>query len=132
MQSFTQPIICQISNDGKSYVLYEAFFYVPKEHKERLQEGYNSQYCILVPQGFVSDGFTNGGLNFVVQKFGKGLKCAILHDYLCNMAKEGKNTRKYADTMFLEAMLETKAFFKIKAYFLWACVRIYAVCSGKK
>ncbi|WP_233704565.1 DUF1353 domain-containing protein [Helicobacter bizzozeronii] len=80
-----------------------------------------------MPAGFSCDGFTNLGLNQLVPKFGKGLKCAILHDYLCEEANVGRVPRKYADDVFLEAMLETKAFSQFKAYFLYGCVRAFGI-----
>ncbi|GMB93693.1 DUF1353 domain-containing protein [Helicobacter bizzozeronii] len=85
---------------------------------------------IIVPAGFSCDGFTNLGLNQLVPKFGKGLKCAILHDYLCEQVQHGKHPRKYADDVFLEAMLETKAFAKFKAYFLYGCVRGFGIAKA--
>lgn len=116
-QKFTAPIICKIANDGKSYELRVGFGYYRKD---------NEKDIIIVPAGFVSDGFTNLGFHGLVQKFGKGLKCAILHDYLYEVgAKEGIS-RKEADDIFLEAMLETKAFCRFKSYFLYYCVRLGA------
>lgn len=116
-QSFTSPIICKISNDGKSYELVVGFGYYRKDNHDNV---------IIVPKGFISDGFTNLGFHGLVQKFGKGLKCAILHDFLYENGKSLGYTRKQADDIFLEAMLETRAFCKIKAYFLYACVRVGA------
>lgn len=116
LQKFTAPIVCEISNDGKSYTLQKAFCYV---RKDKLN-------MIIVPKGFTSDGFTNFGLDFIVPRFGKGLKCAVLHDYLCVGFHSKKNTRAFADSVFLEAMLETKAFSKFKAYLLYYAVRIFA------
>lgn len=139
-QKFTEPIECIISNDGKYFQLTKGFVYYRKTHKEFIERRHysadeiveNGTDCILVPKNFKSDGFTNFGLDFLVRKYGKGLKCAILHDFLCEQNKDGKNTRKFADEVFLEAMLETQAFCKAKAYFLYACVRIYAKFKGYK
>lgn len=44
----------------------------------------------------------------------------------------GLNTRKFADEVFLEAMLETRAFCKFKAYLLFFAVRIFAKIKGYK
>lgn len=130
-QKFTAPIVCEISNDGKTYTLKEGFFYYRAEGEwveyesedgERLYE--LEQEVLLVPKGFKSDGFTNLGFHSFVQKFGKGLKCAILHDFLYATGRECGISRLEADKIFLEAMLETKAFCKLKAYFLYFCVRI--------
>lgn len=115
-QKFTEPIICEISNDGRYYTLAKGFYYYRKG---------NESDIIIVPKGFKSDGFTNFNCDFLVKKYGKGLKCAILHDFLCENFKKGLNTRAYADSIFLESMLETKAFCKLKCYALYFLVRFY-------
>ena len=122
-QRFTAPIICKIANDGKSYELRVAFGYYRAK---------NENEVIVVPAGFVSDGFTNLGFHRLVQKFGKGLKCAILHDYLYEVGASQGISRKEADKIFLEAMLETKAFWRVKSYFLYFCVRVGAASHYKK
>ena len=136
LQRFTSPIVCEISNDGKSYTLKLGFYYLRKaqefpkaDHKGRFLLPNDA---IVVPKGFKSDGFTNFGFDFIVPRFGKGLKCAILHDYLCEGFHSGLNTRKFADEVFLEAMLETRAFCKFKAYLLFFAVRIFAKIKGYK
>lgn len=133
-QKFTEPIECIISNDGKFFQLLKGFVYYRKTHKELIEtKHYNADEIvefgcenIVVPKNFKSDGFTNFGFDFLVQRYGKGLKCAILHDYLCTRFFDGFCTRKFADECFLEAMLETKAFCKFKAYLLYFLVRLYA------
>lgn len=117
LQHFTAPIICEISNDGRYYTLCKGFFYYRKGNENKR---------IIVPKGYKSDGFTNFNCDFLVKKYGKGLKCAILHDWLCDNAKKGLNTRLFADDIFLESMLETRAFCKAKCYLLYALVRLYA------
>lgn len=134
LQKFTAPIVCEISNDGKHFELERGFFYFRKGEQEP-QADFKGRFevpstAIVVPAGFKSDGFTNFGLDLLVQKYGKGLKCAILHDYLCENFHKGKNTRKFADEVFLEAMLETKAFCKFKAYLLYFAVRVFAKIKG--
>ncbi|MCE3040473.1 DUF1353 domain-containing protein [Helicobacter anatolicus] len=120
-QKFTSPIICEISNNGKIYTLKRGFIYYRKDKNNEIIE---------VPEGFESDGFTNFGFSIIIPKFGRGLKCAILHDFLCEKFHQGRVSRKFADDVFLEAMLETKAFKKSKAYFLYFCVRTYAFFKG--
>ena len=134
-QKFTAPIICEISNDGKTYTLAKGFFYYRAEGEWEEYQSEDGELIftlerdtICVPAGFKSDGFTNLGFHAFVQKFGKGLKCAILHDYLYATGRASGISRLEADKIFLEAMLETKAFCKPKAYFLYFCVRI----GGKK
>ncbi|WP_363322669.1 DUF1353 domain-containing protein [uncultured Helicobacter sp.] len=84
----------------------------------------------MIPAGFISDGFTNFGFHSFIPKYGKGLKCAILHDYLCEEFHKGKITRLQADRIFLESMLETKAFSKMKCYILYFAVRLFAKIKG--
>lgn len=120
---FTHPIICEIANDGKSYTLQVPFAYYRKD---------NPQELIIVPRGFKSDGFTNFGFHSFIPKYGKGLKCAILHDYLCEQFHKGKITRIEADSLFLESLLETKAFSKPKCYVLYGAVRLYALLKKYK
>lgn len=128
LQKFTAPIVCEIANDGKSYTLQKGFFYYRKKDKRSEKSPQND--AIVVPKGFKSDGFTNFGLDFIVPRFGKGLKCAVLHDFLCVGFHNGQNNRAFADSVFLEAMLETKAFGKFKAYLLYYAVRVFAKIKG--
>lgn len=123
MQQFTQAIVCEFANDGKSLTLCEGFCYYLARPRGVISR-------IVVPKGFKSDGFSNFGFNFIVPKFGKGLKCAVLHDYLCEGFHKGLNSRRFADEIFLEAMLQTKAFSKPKAYLLYFLVRAFAKVKG--
>lgn len=120
---FTDPIKAEFSNDGKSLTLLQGFFYYRKGAQERRIE---------VPEGFKSDGFSNFGLHFIVKRYGRGLKCAILHDYLCEQAHAGNISRKECDEIFLEAMRETKSFSRFKSRLIYLGVRIYAKCKGYK
>ena len=120
---FTDPIRAEFSNDGRSLTLLQGFYYYRKGAQENRVE---------VPEGFISDGFSNFGLHFVVKRYGRGLKCAILHDYLCEQAHAGKISRKECDEIFLEAMLETRSFSPFKARVIYLGVRIYAKCKGYK
>lgn len=117
MSNFTQSLKINMSDDGKFFALLEDLRYYRKNDKS--QE-------IIVPAGFASDGFTNFGFHFLVAQYGRGLKCAILHDYLCSLFHAGAISRKEADSIFLESMLETRAFSKIRSYLIYFCVRIYA------
>lgn len=123
MQKFTEPIKCEISNNGKTIKLLESFVYFRKDLE---------QPEIIVPQDFKSDGFTSLIFEFLIPRFGKGLKCAILHDFLCERFHKGINTRKYADEVFLESMLEVKAFSKLKSYLIYSFVRIFAFFKNYK
>lgn len=126
LQRFTEPIEVRFSNDGKSLTLLQGFYYYRKGSSA------DDQSAIKVPSGFHTDGFSNFGADFVLPRFGKGLKCAVLHDYLCVEFHAGRVSRAFADKVFLEAMIETGAFNKIKAYVIYASVRIYANFKGYK
>lgn len=123
---FTEPIEVRFSNDGKSLTLLQGFYYYRKGSSA------DDQSAIKVPRGFHTDGFSNFGADFVLPRFGKGLKCAVLHDYLCVEFHAGRVSRAFADKVFLEAMIETRAFSRIKAYMIYVSVRIYAICKGYK
>lgn len=123
---FTEPIEVRFSNDGKSLTLLQGFYYY------RAGSSVDDQSAIKVPRGFHTDGFSNFGADFVLPRFGKGLKCAVLHDYLCVEFHAGRVSRAFADKVFLEAMIETRAFSRVKAYMIYASVRIYAICKGYK
>ncbi|WP_104714397.1 DUF1353 domain-containing protein [Helicobacter cetorum] len=131
MQNFSEPIKVEFSNNGKSLRLLEGFFYYLKKDKTK---------SIIVPTDFSTDGFTNMGLSFIVPRYGKGLKCAILHDYMCDVLNKKLerpkdfciNSRKECDRLFLESMLETKAFNPLKAYLIYLGVRLFAIFKGLK
>lgn len=123
---FTEPIEVRFSNDGKSLTLLQGFYYYRKGSSA------DDQSAIKVPRGFHTDGFSNFGADFMLPRFGKGLKCAVLHDYLCVEFHAGRVSRAFADKVFLEAMIETRAFSRVKAYMIYASVRIYAICKGYK
>lgn len=126
LQRFTEPIEVRFSNDGKSLTLLQGFYYYRKGSSA------DDQSAIKVPRGFHTDGFSNFGADFMLPRFGKGLKCAVLHDYLCVEFHAGRVSRAFADKVFLEAMIETGAFSRIKAYVIYASVRIYANFKGYK
>ncbi|MGN8467348.1 DUF1353 domain-containing protein [Helicobacter pylori] len=131
MRKFSDPIVAEFSNDGKKLRLVEGFeYYLKQDHEKKL----------IVPSGFVSDGFTNMGFSFVIPRYGSGLKCAILHDYMCDVLNGVVpraqdffiNTRKECDDLFLESMLEVKAFSVFKAVLIYYAVRLFAKVKGLK
>ncbi len=131
MQKFTEAVQVEFSNDGKSLRLVEGFeYYLKNDHSKKL----------IIPSGFSSDGFTNMGFSFVIPRYGSGLKCAILHDYMCDVLNGVVprptdffiNTRKECDDLFLESMLEVKAFPPFKAFVIYLAVRAFAKFKGLK
>lgn len=123
MSNFTKSLKINMSDDGKFFTLLEDLTYYRKNDTSDL---------IRVSAGFVSDGFTNFGFHFLVNQYGRGLKCAILHDYLCSCFHNGAISRKEADSIFLESMLETRAFSKVRCYVIYFFVRIFAKIKGYK
>ncbi len=131
MRKFSEPIMAEFSNDGKKLKLIEGFeYYLKQDHSKK----------IVIPSGFVSDGFTNMGFSFIIPRYGSGLKCAILHDYICDVLNGVVpraqdfliNTRKECDDLFLESMLEVKAFSVFKAVLIYYAVRLFAKVKGLK
>ncbi|MGL2853739.1 DUF1353 domain-containing protein [Helicobacter pylori] len=131
MRKFSDPIVAEFSNDGKKLRLVEGFeYYLKQDHAKKL----------IVPSGFVSDGFTNMGFSFVIPRYGSGLKCAILHDYMCDVLNGVVprtrdffiRSRKECDDLFLESMLEVKAFSVFKAVLIYYVVRLFAKVKGLK
>ncbi|WRG57996.1 DUF1353 domain-containing protein [Helicobacter pylori] len=131
MRKFSDPIVAEFSNDGKRLRLVEGFeYYLKQDHSKK----------IIVPSGFSSDGFTNMGFSFVIPRYGSALKCAILHDYMCDVLNGVVprpndfliHTRKECDDLFLESMLEVKAFSVFKAVLIYYAVRLFAKMKGLK
>lgn len=131
MRKFSEPIMAEFSNDGKNLRLVEGFeYYLKNDHSKKL----------IIPSGFTSDGFTNMGFSFVIPRYGSGLKCAILHDYICDVLNGVVprphdffiNTRKECDDLFLESMLEVKAFSVFKSVLIYYAVRLFAKVKGLK
>ncbi len=131
MRKFSDPIIAEFSNDGKKLRIVESFeYYLKQDHSKK----------IIIPNGFVSDGFTNMGFSFFIPRYGSGLKCAILHDYMCDVLNGVVprppdfliHTRKECDDLFLESMLEVKAFSVLKAVLIYYAVRLFAKVKGLK
>ncbi|MBS3010861.1 hypothetical protein [Helicobacter phage COL 5-PUJ] len=131
MRKFSDPIVAEFSNDGKKLRLVEGFeYYLKQDHTKKL----------IIPSGFISDGFTNMGFSFVIPRYGSGLKCAILHDYMCDVLNGVVprqkdffiHSRKECDDLFLESMLEVKAFSVFKAVLIYYAVRLFAKVKGLK
>ncbi|GAA7686499.1 hypothetical protein COL0001_14830 [Helicobacter pylori] len=131
MRKFKDPIVAEFSNDGKSLKLVEGFeYYLKNDHSKKL----------IIPSGFVSDGFTSMWFSFVIPRYGSGLKCAIFHDYMCDVLNGVVprpndcfiNNRKECDDLFLESMLEVKAFSVFKAVLIYCAVRLFAKVKGLK
>ena len=116
LQKFKAPLQCELQDNGKKITLLKGFYYYRKDNPDDI---------IIVPAGYVSDGFSSSIFEFLIPRFSVGTKCAVLHDYLCDCFHQNLNTRKYADEVFLEALLETTKM-KFRSYLLYYSVRFYA------
>jgi Protein of unknown function (DUF1353) len=77
-----------------------------------------------VPAGFVTDFASAPGLfTWLVPRYGRFTKAAILHDFLCDEAKEGRFIRSQADRIFRRVMRELGVGF-IRRWVMWAAVRL--------
>ena len=77
-----------------------------------------------MPAGFVTDFASVPGLfTLLVPRYGRFTKAAILHDFLCDEAKEGRFIRSQADGIFRRVMRELGVGF-IRRWVMWAAVRL--------
>lgn len=124
MSSFTSALIVEDLEDGKNWRVHASFDY----HVGR----YPSNEVHTVPEGFVTDfSSTPWGLRWIVPVHGKHGKAAVLHDFLCREAKDGRVTRKYADDIFFEAM-GVLGVWKWRKYAAYFAVRTFAIVKGLK
>ncbi|PAF52015.1 hypothetical protein BKH44_04885 [Helicobacter sp. 13S00477-4] len=87
----------------------------------------DSRKEICIPKGYVSDGASIPKIFwFILSPFEDYAKCAILHDYLCDLYHLGLGSRKEADDIFLESMQEI-GIKKSTTLTLYAFVRLYAI-----
>jgi len=72
-------------------------------------------------------------LVWFIPRYGRYTKAAILHDYLCNLAEQGKFERREADGVFRQAMRSLGVAF-IRRWIMWAAVRFGALrtAAGRK
>lgn len=123
MNSFRTPLIVKVLNDGDKYQLVTGFFYY-RENSDLPD--------IVVPEGFITDFASVPRLFWsILPPFGRYSKSAVLHDFLCEEWKEGKNSRKFADDVFLESMKAVNVN-SLVAYILYYSVRIYAILKGMR
>jgi hypothetical protein len=79
---------------------------------------------ILVPTGFVTDFASVPRLPFIYWATGGTAEApAVLHDWLYRTGAESV-TRKQADAVFSEAIISREYYWKLRAWSMWAGVRI--------
>lgn len=112
-----------MAEDCKSFVINRSFEYYRKDR---------TQPSIIIPEGFETDGFTTGIFRFLIPNVSRGFSASTIHDKLCSDFHKGLCSRKYADEVFYEALLETKVVGKFRAKILYLAVRLFAKVKGYK
>ena len=99
MSSFTSRLEVSPMPDGRHWKLTRSFSY---------DAGFKGSWqTITVPAGFITDFASSPFVVWsFIPKWGKYGKAAIIHDYLYQKHRFNRRyTRKYADGIFLEAMV---------------------------
>jgi hypothetical protein len=79
-----------------------------------------------VPAGFGTDfASVPSAFTWLLPRYGRYTKAAILHDWLCRQAREGGVSRDDVDGLFRRAMRELGVPF-LKRWLMWAAVRAEA------
>ena len=99
MSSFTIPLVVSPLPDGRNWVLRKSFSYHVGSKFSR--------FYIKVPKGFETDFASIPKFLFFLPLWAKYNKAPVLHDWLYHSKQVmGESiSRKYADDIFLEAML---------------------------
>lgn len=130
MSSFTTPLeVCPTEN-GEDWILLEEFDYAIGSKESPL--------IVHVPKGFITDFASIPRFLFFLPAWAKYNKAPIVHDFLyqdqevCGIPIN----RKYADDVFLEAMIvdmrNHKKMGKFIAYLEYYAVRLFAFTAWKK
>jgi hypothetical protein len=87
---------------------------------------------IIVPAGTYTD-FASipRGLRWLIPRVGDHGKAAVVHDYLCDQYNVGIGTRRRADRIFLEAMVELGVG-RLKRRIMYSAVRAYSIATFQK
>lgn len=120
MSSFTKPLIVEVSDNGKNFIVREQFTY----YREN-----NEQEVLCVPKGFKTDFCSIPRIFWTIYPpLGGGTKrtsygkCGVLHD----AAYQFKwYSRKECDKLFLEAMKCMGVGYITRYLFYWS-VRLFA------
>jgi hypothetical protein len=98
VSSFTAPLRGHWHDDGRHFQVNEAFTF-------RIG-GRHSPYAVVVPAGFVTDfASTPRFIWWLYPPFGRYLKAAVLHDFLCSILGLEK---RLVDAVFWTAMRASK------------------------
>jgi Protein of unknown function (DUF1353) len=97
--------------DDKFWRVLSEFAYQAKRERYVVPAGERTDFA-SVPRPFI----------WFIPTYGAYTKAAILHDYLCRLAREGSFNRRDADGIFRQAMRSLGVPF-IRRWVMWAAVR---------
>lgn len=112
---------------NKNYVNVKIYRYgeLPELSSE-LKYHHSDGLDFIIPKGFKTD-FASIPRIFwnIIAPLGKHTLPSVLHDYLYTFGHSLGISRKQADKIFFDAMIESHVA-RITANFMWFCVRIFA------
>jgi Protein of unknown function (DUF1353) len=106
-------VVTEISNDG--WRLVEPLMYEGKAERFVVEKGFQTDFA-SVPKIFT----------WLLPRYGRYTKAAILHDWLCQRAKKGLIDRADADGIFLRSMRELGVPF-LRRWLMWGAVRLASI-----
>ena len=98
--------------DDTTWRLVEALRYEGAREHFEVPVGFETDFA-SVPRAFV----------WLIPKYGRYTKCAILHDFLCEESKSGRFDRDDADGIFRRTMRELGVSF-LRRWIMWAAVSL--------
>jgi Protein of unknown function (DUF1353) len=105
------PLVDVREIDDKNWRVLKAFDYQAERERFTVPEKELTDFA-SVPRIFV----------WFIPTYGRYTKAAILHDYLCRLAKQGRFSRRDADAVFRQAMRSLGVAF-VRRWVMWAAVR---------
>lgn len=107
--------------DARFWRVLEAFDYDAERERFTVPKGQRTDFA-SVPRAFV----------WFIPTYGRYTKAAILHDHLCDRAREGTFSRRDADGVFRQAMRSLGVPF-LRRWIMWGAVRwgALATASGR-
>jgi hypothetical protein len=111
-----EVVVRQVDDDPefKSWTLVEPLTYRGKWDTWTVRSGFCTDFA-SVPRV----------VTWLIPRYGRYTKAAILHDYLCTQAEVGKIDRADADGVFRRALRELGVAF-LRRWLMWAAVRLDA------
>ncbi len=118
MSFFGDVVVKEKGDEG--WVLVQAIRYVGNRDTFDVPAGFETDFA-SVPRVFV----------WLIPKYGKYTKAAILHDWLCDESKAGRFDRADADGTFRRAMRELGVSF-LRRWLMWAAVASATLVKSRR